>query len=339
MIKYTFSWKKSILLILSLLLLNGVYGQQNNYESYHNLLNLAKSFSNNDSIVHYYHKAFSMAQPFSKDLKSLSFIYFKSNELRKADKYLIKSICNGYQFEEDELSKDNPFSSNYNMGFIKKYKESKSTYANFINAMTKRNYRKMKRARKKYLTKIDNKENTIFETLLQNEYYFQYSRLNLFPTFNLKENDLEILSKYVGSGNSYLMLNLLENDKFPNRRNCARFNDQSITLLLNHAIAGFANKEDAEKFIKLLWKEVENGNLTPYDYAKAYDHYVGWYIDNFKTYFGTTTMSKEGYDNFVCMDVLYPKKLNEIRKKHWLIPIEEFIEKTGFHLPLNYNSQ
>ncbi|ARV09642.1 hypothetical protein BTO05_08305 [Winogradskyella sp. PC-19] len=310
--------------------------QNNNYEVYHKSLNKAKSFKSLDSTVFYFKKAFKAADPFSKDLKSLAFYYYKNNDLKNADFYFLKSIAYGYQFEDDKNFKKLPYKVNYQNGFLFKYENSESPYANFIKTMATRNEKEMRKSRKKFLSTVDLVQDETYEVLLQNEYYFQQVRLKILPKKDINQTEYKTVAKYLGSGNSYMMLDLLKTNKFPNRRYVSRFSDQSINMLLNHAVAAFINKDDAKEFIDLLWSEVERGNITPYDYAKAYDHYVNWYIDNESTYYGTTLYMPEGYDNMVYMNVLFPKKLNELRNDIWLISIEEISSKTGFHLPLNY---
>ena len=146
------------------------------------------------------------------------------------------------------------------------------------------------------------------------------------------------LFKYLNIGNSYYMLELLQKDEFPNRYKCRRFNDQSIGILINHAIAGFANKEDAKLFMDLLWKQVENGNLSADYYSKAMDHYISWYENHEKSLLGTTVFS-EDFKTFQLNDVIDPEQLNELRAKYWLGTIEQYCISTGFLLPKNYVSK
>lgn len=310
--------------------------QNNDYKTYHKTINKAKSFKNLDSTIFYFIKAFKVASPFPRDLKSLAFTYYKKGDLNNSDKYFIKSIDSGYQFEDDENFKNLPYKVNYQNGFLFNYEKSKSPYASFIKTMATRNEKEMKKSRENFLKNIDVIQDETYEVLLQNEYYFQQVRLNILPKKGIEESEYNTIAKYLGSGNSYLMLDLLKNNKFPSRRLVSRFNNQSISMLLNHAVAGFINKDDAKEFIDFLWLEVEKGNLTPSEYAKTYDHYVSWYVDNESTYYGTTLYMPEGYDNMVYMNVLFPEKLNKLRNDIWLISIEEEASKTGFHLPLNY---
>lgn len=310
--------------------------QNNDYKTYHKTINKAKSFKNLDSTIFYFIKAFKVARPFPRDLKSLAFTYYKKGDLNNSDKYFIKSIDSGYQFEDDENFKNLPYKVNYQNGFLFNYEKSKSPYASFIKTMATRNEKEMKKSRENFLKNIDVIQDETYEVLLQNEYYFQQVRLNILPKKGIEESEYNTIAKYLGSGNSYLMLDLLKNNKFPSRGLVSRFNNQSISMLLNHAVAGFINKDDAKEFIDFLWLEVEKGNLTPSEYAKTYDHYVSWYVDNESTYYGTTLYMPEGYDNMVYMNVLFPEKLNKLRNDIWLISIEEEASKTGFHLPLNY---
>lgn len=308
---------------------------QENYESYYKLLNEASLIKDTDLKIEKYQEAFKTATPLMKEYKSLAFYQFKNNDLKKAEYYFLKAVESGYQFEIDKDFKTTPLKITYNSGFFEKHENSNGIYSDFMTSMKSRILKKARKARKKFLKQIDPIQNEIYEVMLQNEYDFQEVRLNILPKKDIPEADRKAASKYLNTGNSYLMLQLLKYGKFPKRNRCTRFNDQTITILLNHAIAAFANKKDAEEFINLLWYEVETGNITPYDYAKAYDHYVSWYVDSEKSNFGTPlTLNAE--NEMICVDVLYPKKLNELRKKHWLSSIEQFCEGAGFLLPGNY---
>ncbi len=332
----TYLYAMKICLYFLIFFISSIKAQ--NYKEYHELVDKNTLTKDNDSIVFYLEKAISsVKKPFPKQLLSLGFQYYEKGNDKKAYNTFLRAIENGYQFESD--MKKLVYYIEYNSNFIETYKEGKFPFFNYMNEMYSKNIKKIKKYRQKFLKKINKKQNETYEVFLQNEYYFQIIRLNILPERGVGRDTLGIVSKYLPSGNSYAMLKLLKQDNFPKRYNCARFNDHTITILLNHAISGFANKNDAEEFINLLWREVERGNITPYDYAKAYDHYVVWYVDDNRTYFGTTLTSIEGVEELVCKDVIYPEKLNEIRKKYWLINIESFTEKYGYKLPLNYSNK
>lgn len=317
-------------------LFSGVFANaQNDYKSYYELINKASKTDDFNQKIDLYQSAFTVASPLSPHLKSISFQYFKTEDLKTADEYFLKAVENGFQFEIDEHFKSIPLKIDYSFGYIKSPEDTHGIYNQFLQIMKERNLKEARQKRKQFLERVDPIQNEIYEVFLQNEYGFQNLRLEILPQKNLTESELQTISKYANSDNSYLMLNLLKKGDFPDRKLCARFNDQTITLLLNHAIAAFANEDDAEEFITLLWNEVETGNLTPYDYAKAYDHYISWYVDDTKTYFGTTSYWDD-LNKPILIDVLYPEKLNEIRQKHWLGTIEDWSSGTGFALPINY---
>jgi hypothetical protein len=247
----------------------------------------------------------------------------------------LEAIKNGYQVEPDKAFINLPFTIEYDSGFISKYENASSPYAKFMKEMFANNKNQVRKLREEFINNIDKIENIKYEVLLQNELNFQKIRFEILPTKQVPDSIIRTLYKYLNIGNSYYMLELLSNGEFPSRYKCRRFNDQSINMLINHAIAGFANGEDAKLFIDLLWKQVEKGNLSPYDYAKAVDHYTSWYEDPTKTLLGTVTIS-EDFKTFQCIDVLNPDKLNELRAKYWLVPIEVFCKNTGYLLPKNY---
>ena len=331
---YFYYMKKYNYLLIFFLFTLSVNSQ--NFKEYQELVNKSRTTTDNDSIIYYLEKAtLGTKNPFPKQLLSLGFQYYKRGNVKKAHNAFIKAIDNGYQFESDK--KRINYYVEYNSNFIDAYTKQKYPYHKYMVEMHSKNKKKAKKHRKKFLKNINKEQDESFEVLLQNEYYFQTVRLDILPKQGVSSDTLSIVAKYLPSGNSYTMLKLLKQDSFPKRYKCARFNNQSINILLNHAVSGFANKNDAEEFINLLWQEVEKGNISPYDYALAYDHYIAWYVDTDKTYFGTTLRSVEGVEGLVYMDVLHPKELNEIRKKYWLNSIESSAESTGFMLPLNYN--
>lgn len=325
-----------ILLLVSSFLTYSVNAQ--NFKEYHELVNRSNLTIDNDSIIYYLEKAITTVnRPFPKEFLLLGFQYYKKGDIKNAHNAFIDAIDNGYQFESD--LKRISYYTKYDSQFIDAYKKQDYPYFKFMVDMFNKNIKKAKKHRKLFLENVDKEQDELFEVLLQNEYYFQTVRLKILPTHGVADDTLSIVSKYLPSGNSYAMLELLKQDKFPKRHSCTRYSDKAINILLNHAISGFVKKSDAEEFVDLLWKEVVIGNITPYDFAKAYDHYIAWYVDNEKTYFGTTLMSVEGIEGLVFMDVLYPEKLNEIRSKFWLYSIESAAESAGFRLPLNYSSQ
>lgn len=330
---------KKFFLILFFLLVTSNSNSQSNYKLYYENLNKAKNFEELDSIIFYQVKATSYAEPLPKDALNLAFNFYKKNNLRKSNDYFCLAFEYGYQIETDLDYKNIPYSIDYDFGFIEKYKNLNNPYSTFINEMYNKNYKKIKKLRKKFIQKIDKLENYKYEVLLQNEYDFQTVRLGILPKKNISDSIQNILNKYLNTGNSYLMLDLLKNNKFPKRTNCRRFNEQTISMLLNHAISAFATKDDAKEFIELLWVQVENGNISPYEYAKAIDHYTSWYENSEYSLLGTSTMASSDFKTFQCISVLYPEKLNELRNKYWLETIEIFCLKTGFKLPQNYTNK
>lgn len=309
---------------------------QNNYKEYH--LNLIKSRNseNIDSIIYYQLNAIKAAKPFPKDLISIAFNYYKKNNIKKASHYFCLAFKYGYQIEPDVDFENLPYKGEYDFGFIHKYESINTPYAQFMNLMYSKNKRKIKKARKEFIKKNSKIDDSKYEVLLQNEYNFQKIRLSILPKIQLADSTVNILHKYLNIGNSYYFLNLLKKNEFPDRLKCRRFNEQNINILLNHAISSFSNKDDAKLFIDLLWEQVEIGNISPSDYAKAIDQYTQWYENSDFTLLGTTTISTDDFKTFQCKDVLYPDKLNELRKQFWLESIETYCKYTKFILPKNY---
>lgn len=308
---------------------------QSDYHKYYLNINKSKEYSNVDSILKYRLAAINYAKPLPKDLLNISFYLYEKGDVSKSSHFFCRAFKNGYQVEPDENYKDLPFKIEYDFGFIDRYIDSKTRYANFMSFMYKKNKKRIKKIRKKFIKQIDEIDDARYEVLLQNELNFQRIRMDILPNKVNIDSVTLTLHKYLNIGNSYYMLDLLKNDEFPNRYKCRRFNEQNINILLNHAIASFATKEDAKQFVDLLWKQVEIGNIIPYDYAKAIDHYTQWYENSERSLLGTTTTS-EDFKTFQCVDVLYPEKLDELRDSFWLESIELFCDNTGFKMPNNY---
>jgi len=307
--------------------------QTNNYQQYQQYLLAAQRSTSADSVVDYYKKAFNVAEPFAEDLKNLSNTYFYEGNLKEAEKTFYKSVEQGYQLEKDNDFESREFSIDYNLGYINL--KDTTGYGLFLSQLYTTNKKKLIKLRKGYLKKKSGAQNEIYESMLQNEYYFQSLRF-LFYDGKVKDTvAFPYIAKYGATPNSYYMLRLLKEKKFPDRRKCARFNGHSITMLLNHAIAGFLNKDDANVFVTLLWEEVPKGNITPYEYASAYDHYIQCFIDENKNLIGTTQYMDDN-GRVMLMDLLDPAGVNAIRKKYWLDTIENYCENFNIKLPRNY---
>lgn len=311
---------------------------QTDYKAYHKNLNKANTFKVADSLLKYKLIAIKKARPLPNDLLSVGFYFFEKKNLPKAKYYFLEAIKSGYQIEPDADFNDLPFKTEYDFSFISKYEKSNSPYAKFMTTMYAKNKNKIRKLRKNFVLNIDRIQDRNYEVLLQNELNFQKIRFEILPTKQVSDSVVRTLYKYLNIGNSYYMLELLQKNEFPSRYKCRRFNDQSFGMLVNHAIAGFAEKEEAKLFIYLLWKQVEMGNMSPYDYAKAIDHFTSWYVEAGKTLLGTVTFS-EDFKTFQCIDVINPEELNELRDKYWLVPIEVFCKNTGYLLPKNYTEK
>jgi hypothetical protein len=305
---------------------------QNEYKLYHQLILKAQNQTLSDSVVFYYEKAFSNNYPFPEDLRNVSYLCYKNNQTKLAEKYFFESIKYGLQVENDK--KNDTEIVEYDFGYVKI--NDTIGYLGFLNQLIKRKHNKIKRLRDSFLKKTNTDDNIIFEKLLQNEMYFQKIRFSL--ENNINTNDTICISKifkYSACPNSYYALKLLTENSFPIRKNCKRFNNHSITILLNHIVSGFLNIEDAKNFIEKLWRLVELGSVTPEEYAFAYDHFIHHFVSESKGYFGTMlNFSSDG--KLILEDLLEPTKVNEIRNKYWNTTIESFCEKRNCKLPSNY---
>lgn len=324
---------KKIFLFIFILFINLDVISQDDYKKYHKMIIESNKLSKDSSIM-LMEKALSIATPFPEDLNTLAFLYYSNGNFKKATKVFFQSISIGNQIEPDiKKSKDTSFYFEYDQNFINE--ENNSEFNLFINTLYKKKKNKIKKLRKKYLKKTNTKDNNLYEVFLHNDCYFQSLRFHVFKNNAFDTLTYDIISKYGNTPNSYFMLKLLKKGSFPKRRNCSRFNGQTITILLNHAISGFLNKDDALEFIELLWGLVLQGELTPLEYANAYDHYVNWYISEDKGLFGTKVYLDD-LGEFTVQDLLIPNEVNFIRQKYLNESIELFCERRNWKLPSNY---
>jgi hypothetical protein len=307
------------------------YSQYQNYYSEILKSNLTK---NNDSIPIYNKKAIKKNIPFTDDLIRLSFYFYNLKEYKEASNYFLKAVKQGYNIIKEDNS--HLHIVNYEMGYLDFNKENRNKWEEFLFAMYSKNEKKYKKERNKFKkTQINTIDNQIYNVLLSNEMYYQNLRLLKIDTISIKEpNIFDKLNMYGMIPGSYYLLDILKKGLFPDRRKCNNFSNISLTLLLNHNIKGFINKNEAEICIKLLWKEVERGNLRPYEYASVYDQYYMHYINDKYNYFGTVTYYDKETSKSYLFNLANPLEINQIRKEHFLEPIEN----TVFNLPKNYRN-
>lgn len=298
---------------------------QNDYKNYHLLLNKVTSKTSIDSSCFYYESAFSYAIPFSEDAFRLAIYYHKKNDISNSKKYLCKAISLGYQFKPDSSNKDEITYVQTGLN-----RDTNDLTNKFIISFMNENY---ELNRKKYLEKC--KHDDSYEQLLDNENYVQSMR-NLFWTGEVKDSIAYInICKYSFTPNSKLFLKFLETSTLSKRRESKRFNSSSITMLLNHCIAGFQNKSDAELFLTYIWKLVEIGEIKPREYEQAYDHYVAVHINENASYFGSRTTRDENGKR-ISYPLLDPKNVEKLRAEAWLLPLITYNQMIGLELPINY---
>ena len=304
---------------------------QEDYKEYYSLLNQSKKTKDKDSSFYYLEKAIaSTSAPFAEDVMELSMQLFNQKQISKAKKAFLKAIALGYEIDNDTVVNCIPYKIDYTP-YVKNTSKSKEY-------MLEHYTNEIRKTRTTYLKNANSVDNQIFEAFLHNEHYFQDLR---FLFYDNKVNDsiaFNYISKYGATPSSYFMLDLLKKDKFPDRRKCVRFNGHTITMLLNHAIAGFLNKEDALAFVTLLWTLVENGKITPREYAMAYDHYYQFYISEGKNYFGTVFILNDD-NKLATMSLADPKNVDAIRKKHYLIDLRTECRSYKIELPENYGKE
>ncbi|VXC32622.1 conserved hypothetical protein [Flavobacterium sp. 9AF] len=320
------SLSKILFVSLFSLFYNAIHSQEN-FTAYYTLLNQSKKTTDSDSSFYYLEKAITTTStPFAEDVMSLSMQLFNRKEISKAKKAFLKAVSLGYEIDNDTLVNFIPYKIDY----------SSFSFTSKVKEYILQHYEKeIKKFRTDFLKNTYTEDNKIFESFLHNEHYFQDLR---FLFYDNKVNDslaFNAISKYGATPSSYFMLEILKKNKFPDRRKCIRFNGHTITMLLNHAIAGFLKKEDALEFITLLWPLVETGKLTPREYAMTYDHYYQWYVTENKNYFGTVFILNDDNKSAI-MSLADPINIDTIRKKHFLIDLKTECKNYNVQLPENY---
>lgn len=302
---------------------------QKKYFEYYLLTNESIKTLDKDSSLFFLEKAIESNIAFPDDLMNLSLKLYNKKHYTKAKKAFLNAVSLGYEIEKDTVFNNIPYRIDY---------QSSSINSNLKEYMNNNFKKEIEKTRTDFLKNASSEDNQIFEAFLHNEKYFQDLR---FLFYDNKVNDtiaFNYIGKYGATPSSYFMLEILKKNKFPDRRKCVRFNGQTITLLLNHAIAGFLNKEDALDFVTLLWPLVENGKITPREYAMAYDHYYQWYVSEGKNYFGTTFYLNDD-NKLSIMSLTNPKNVDAIRKKHYLNDLKTECRNYNVALPENYGKE
>lgn len=317
-------------IILIIVLLIGAVNAIANYLDYHKILNEAKYYTDSKlKKVEMFEKAFELNTPFAKDAYTLAKYYIDLKKNYQAKKWLKKSIELGKQFFPD---------SKYFEEFTSKYYHE-IDYLSPIDSTDKKNDFILNYLGEKYESLrsdfIENCNKTLhYEQLLFAENYFQESRGYYFD-HNSDTLGYYCSYKYSYMVNSNFFLELLENESFPERRKTRRFNSNSISMLLNHVIAGFnQHEEKALRLLDLAYELVLNGELTPWEYASSYDHYATYFPPR-KSIYGARFHLSE--NNEPCVnELLYPDKVDSLRKAIGLIPLKEWCENFNYQLPFNY---
>ena len=301
---------------------------QNDYKEYHTCLNKIYELDSisNDSLIIIYEKAFTLATPFAEDVFDLALFYFNSTQtgnLGKAESMLEKSVLLGYQLKPDLKFKNDLFPE-ISYGYSFHLKDTTDQFTKFVSDFSLNKYDSLRAI---YLQGC--KKDIYFELLLANELYAQEVRL-FSKGFLLKKK----LNRDVFRPNAELMLKLLESNLLPKRRESRRFNQHSIMMLCNHIIAGFKKESDAKRFLTLLWNKVEEGEVTPYEYVLAYEHYIAHFVNFHKSYYGNATTYIFGKKKV--LKLIQPKSVNERRKQIWLTTLENYCKDYNLKLPANY---
>lgn len=293
---------------------------QKSYELYYRLINKAKVSVSYDSIEYYYNKAFKIEKPYFEDVIDFAGISYSNNKVETSKDLLKLAVTLGFQYK--------PEKKNRIIDYTRFARDTMSDFGKFKHDYLSPIYDSLRAV---YIDQCAEYEDDLFEILLINEAFYQNVRGRILSDKSTRKKLNMKLQSKLAKPNLYLFFEFLRNGNFPNRRKTRHFSTYSITPILIHASAGLPESESKE-FFELLFDQVLNGNIMPYEYCMVYDMYYTRFIDKpyRKATFGTILT------NGKIDDVQFPLKLNELREQYFLITIEKFAELYGYKLPENY---
>ncbi len=303
-----------------------IHGQlKNDYANYYINLNKADCSENLDTSIYYYKQAFDLVKkPFAIDVYNLVSFLIQKNHKQEGLKWLKKSILLGLKFKSDStfLEQDKLLTVEY--GITSLVSNSKD-----IEKYIEKHYDKLRR---KYLKKcIPN--DPIFG-LLQNEIQFQTIRMPIFDSIHSQK--YQKFNNFGYSINSYLIWEMVKENKIPYRYNSAYLNNHSLSMLLFHSIGGFLNEQDVRDFLEDLKKTIYTGLITPIEFAKVYDFYFLSYVDHEKTYYGTQSFYDTLKNQTRVKNLFNSFEINNMRRSIWLNDFDCYLLTTNYLNPNNY---
>lgn len=286
-----------------------------------------------DSVNYYYQQAFKLQPPFPSDLNSYAWYSYNKKYYKQTQSAIYEAVINGYQYYPEAYEKANAIAD-----YTIHRRDTTSAFGRFKDSVLSLSYDSLRSIFLQGCTEID-----YFNIMLVQEHSFQRGRGNFIHDTILNLENSQIfkiqidLEKYPFS----FLFNLLREDKFPDRRKTRNYSDYAINIILIHEVVAL-KEEDSKEFFDLLWKEVLKGNIKPYYYSTLYDWYHNGDIEvpDKESTFGTIIEDRKFIDGVLdggqMTDVKNPKKINELRKNHYLLSIEDYAKSYNYKLPENY---
>ncbi len=298
---------------------------QSDYQKYHFHKNKASTTDSSDSVKFHYLKAFASATPFAEDAVNFARLLFNVGDTSESKNWLTKAVDLGYQYLPDStLCKPNLVTIDYSA--VNLFLDTITPFGKFSDAYFQNNYRAL---RNRFLINLP--EEDLFEVLLFHEKNYQDIRSSFFASpKRISRLMTPYMQRKLIRPNTELLINLMQCNRFPERRFSKHFNARSIMVMLLHAVSGLNKGKEGELFFELLWQQVVIGNITPWEYASAYDFYLGNVCDLKASKYGTLS------ENGQLLDLIDPININKLRDEKWLISIDQYCNQFNRKLPANY---
>lgn len=249
----------SIILFALLLCTTNLSFAQDDYKSYYEVRNQAMelhALGKYQEATKLYEKAFSLAYPFTDDMKFLYQCYLELNKEDMAYKVLQQMVMCGYKLCPDTL----PIVG-YDMST---WCERDSTIIN-----NKRFLKEYDSLRLEYLKNIDIKANNYLIANSICEYFVAILRFR-----GSDSTERELLEDESFYAKTELLKDLLKSDKNIDRKHTDHWLDIRFILSLMHSVQSLIEKKAENPQLDLLWEHVLRGNILAEQYAIFYDNAI-----------------------------------------------------------------
>lgn len=286
-----------------------------------------------DSVDYYYQQAFKLQPPFPNDLINYAWYSYSKRDFKNAKNSILDAVRNGYQYYPESYEKANAI-----VDYTVNRRDTISEFGRFKDSVIVPKYDSLRTLFLKRCTEID-----YFNVMLIQEMYFQRGRGAFIHDTILDLENEQIFKIQIHLENYPIafLIKLMRDNNFPDRRKTRNYSNEAIYIILIHEVIAL-KEEDSKEFFELLWREVIKGNIQPRDYATLYDKYYTADLEfpHKVSTFGTTIAESVFIDGVLhggqMKDVKNPEKINELRRKHFLLPIEDYAKSFGYGLPINY---